>query len=83
MSLEDLEKEIKKLNQEISELKQSNEELKINLRKYTCSATFMRYYERNKEKIQKQQKEYRDRIKLEKMEKLKNENEPVSFENEN
>lgn len=49
-------------NETIKQLRLENEKLKEQLKKYTAPLRNKRYYEANKEKIQRQQKEYREKL---------------------
>ena len=51
-------------NETIKELKMEIERLKEQLKKYTAPSRNKKYYEANKEKIQQQQKEYRQKLAL-------------------
>jgi hypothetical protein len=54
------------LRRELAFYKEENADLRARLSKYTNPERTMRYYERNREKIRKQQKEYRSLKKAEK-----------------
>lgn len=53
-----MEERIAELELTISKLKEENKDLKEHLSKYTAPKRNLNYYERNKEKISNQKKEY-------------------------